>query len=147
MVSSGAILPAIPAPISLELLPERRWSGGPATIIRHIYTRGRCRFTALITRHTVCRRSTTRMPVPTPWVATPTAHIVRPGARLGIIRRAARTVGPIRNNILMAEERARGGTILPPTPHGLLHKGTATTHNGELPPLRAATKRFKRVTS
>src|SRR3982074_1699944 len=117
MRSSVAILPAIPAPISLELLLERRWSGGPVTIIRHIYTRGRCRFTALITRHTGCRRSTTRMPVPTPWAATHTGHTTRQGVRLGIIRRLARTVGPTRNNILMAEERAHGATIPTPTPH------------------------------
>src|ERR1700730_13135769 len=147
MKLSAATLPAIPAPISPELLPERRWSGGPATIIRHTYIRGRCRFTALITRHMVCRRFTTRMLAPTPWVATRTDHTARQGERPGIIRRPARTVGPIRNNIPTAEERAHGATILPPAPHGLLSKGTATTHNGELPPLRVATKRSKPVTS
>src|SRR6266446_7567905 len=120
MRSSAAILPVTPAPISLELPLERRWSGGPAITILPTYTRDRYPFIALITRLTVYRRSTTRMPVLTRWADMPTVPTVRPGARLGTIRRPAHMAGPIRNNIPTEEERAHGATIQPPTPHGRL---------------------------
>src|SRR5260221_5833834 len=144
---SVATRPVTPAPISLELPPESLWSGEPAIIIHHTSIRDRCQFTAVITRLTVYLRSTTQMPEPTLWVAPPTAHTVRQGVRLGIIRPPARMAGSIPNNIPTAEERARGVTTLAPTRHGPLSKGAATTPNGVRPPSRAATKRFKPVTS
>src|SRR5258708_31670501 len=123
MRSSAAIRRATPAPISLELPLERRWFGGPATIIRRIYTRGRCRFTALTTRLTVYRRSTTRMPAPTLWVATRMAHTVLRGGRLGTTRPPALTAGPTPKNILTAEQREHWGTNPTPPPPGSTPKG------------------------
>src|SRR5258708_28021044 len=126
MRSSAAIRRATPAPISLELPLERRWFGGPATIIRRIYTRGRCRFTALTTRLTVYRRSTTRMPAPTLWVATRMAHTVLRGGRLGTTRPPALTARATHNKILTAERQAPGGTNPTPTTHGPLNKSPST---------------------
>src|SRR5260221_4070998 len=130
MRSSAAILLGIPAPISRELPPERRWFGGPATIMRHIYTRGRCRFTALTTRLTVYRRSTTRMPAPMLWVVTRMAHTVLRGGRPGTTPPPALTAGPLPNNIPTAEERRHGGTNPPPTPHRPTSQGSATQRKG-----------------
>src|SRR5260221_811563 len=131
MRSSAAILLAIPAPISRELPPERRWFGGPATIMRHIYTRGRCRFTALTTRLTVYRRSTTRMPAPMLWVVTRMAHTVLRGGRPGTTPPPALTARPLHKNIPTAERPADWGSILPPAPHRPLSKGTANRPNWE----------------
>src|SRR5260370_28995466 len=118
MRSSVAIRPVTPAPISPELRPECLWSGEPDIIILPTSIRGRYQFTALITRLTVCRRSTTQMPAPTQWVATHTAHTVLRVALRGTTRPPARTVGSIPNNIPTAEEPAPGVTTLTPTSHG-----------------------------
>src|SRR5260221_2778600 len=146
MRSSVAIRPVTPAPISPELRPEWLWSGEPDIIILPTSIRDRYQFTALITRLTVCRRSTTRMPAPTLWVATHTAHTVLPAALRGTTRRPALTGGSIPNNIPTAEERARVVIILPPIPRGPLSKGAATMRNGGRPPSRAVIQQFKPVT-
>src|SRR5260221_14675310 len=124
---SVAIQPVTPARMSLELLPEWLWSGEPAIIIRRTSIRGRYQFTALITRLTVCRRSTTQKPAPTQWVATHTAHTVLRVALRGTTRPPARKVGTIPNNIPTAEEPGRGVTPPPPTRHGPRRKGAAST--------------------